>query len=109
MKQLFAVEVEATLYAIADDDSEAEKIIQSALDSDRYARDDVASGALLSAYEVVHPKHHLGVWRDSIPYGEEQDRTCQQVLDEWLEWERTRPRTQAELEAAGQLRLTDVL
>lgn len=102
--KLFEVDIESTLYVVAKDEDEAERVAQRAIETEHAAASDMALGATFEAYQVDSERHHLGDWRNSLPYGE-RSRTCQQILDEWVEWERTRPLTAAELEAAGQLRL----
>lgn len=96
-KKLFIVSVEQSIMVLASDEKEAEQV----------AKDEAGCGggiewndAMYSAYEGL-----LYGWGKSLPFGEHPDLTCAEIREAWNEYERTRPRTRAELEAAGQVPL----
>jgi len=98
-KRLFEVEISQTIFVLAQDESEAKEI----------AAEQASCGGNLEwtdAQCFAHKATGLPKdWRDAIPFGANNDETCEQVAEAWEEYERARPMTQAELEAAGQMRL----
>lgn len=73
MKRLYRVQVEWCFYAMAEDEIDARLLFRDAsddadcFDAAKYA--DEADRATLDSE-----------WRDSIPYGEKDDRTCEEIL-----------------------------
>lgn len=99
-KKLFAVEIEKTIFVLASHRHEAEEIAHEEAGCGGHLEWEGGDVFAIEAESV--PKD----WRNAIPFGlHKSDATCAQILEAWAEYEQTRPVTQAELEAAGQMRL----
>lgn len=101
-KRLYEVEITATLYVVARTERGAERVAAEALENGKV--EDLAMTACIEASVVNEVRHISGSWEDAYPFGG-NEKTCTQWVEDWDEYERTRPRTAAELEAAGQQRL----
>jgi hypothetical protein len=75
MKRLYQVHIEDTIMVMAEDEHSAE---EKALYAQRHEED--ADPDACIAFTVNDIKEVSAAWIDSIPYGEDQDRTCQQIL-----------------------------
>lgn len=75
MKQLYAVHIEDTIMVMAEDEHSAE---EKALYAQRHEVD--TDPDVYMAFIVSDIKEVPAAWVDSIPYGEDQDRTCKQIL-----------------------------
>jgi hypothetical protein len=98
------VDLEAMVYA--ETYAEAEAAANEAM-QDHISDDGVdVRGAVYCHRKPVTQARELGDWRDSLPYNSDDERTCLQVLESEYENAQRTPPTAAELEAAGQQRLT---
>lgn len=75
MKKLYEVEVTHTVYVVADSESEAETVALRGIadidDTPRVYPNEVTESTPVS----------LG-WRDSVPFGSDEQRTVGQILDD---------------------------
>ena len=72
---LYEVSVSYTSMVVADDPREAEQI------AEEHAREDLSNGADFSARGAVRePARIPPEWRGSIPWGESEDRTCEEIV-----------------------------
>jgi hypothetical protein len=95
-KRLYEVEVAVKVYVLADDAPEADEIATEAITSG----DVELSDGDMDTFEITDARHIAKKWRDSIPFG--GTFNCLTHFEERERYERERPRTQEELEAAGQ-------
>jgi hypothetical protein len=98
-KKLFEVQVEAVFYAVADDEAGAEQAILDAISSGDVTFDEPGD---LIAGQVTSFKGFDREWENARPFGDGGRETCGDLIRAWEEYERSRPRSAAELEAAGQ-------
>lgn len=73
MKRLYCVTVEHEMMVMAEDVAEAERL------GSRYAAGEEPSS--VAAYEVTRTNHLDGYARRSSPWGTDDDRTVQQIID----------------------------
>lgn len=103
-KRLFEVELTLTVYVAAEDAAEAERVAEDAHRAGEF--NDLIDAAYVcpAAAEVGDVRRIPSTWRTALPWAAESEYplTCAQTVEAWQEYERTRPRTRAELEAAGQ-------
>jgi DNA primase large subunit len=99
-KKLYEVEVKTVFYVAADSQEEAEEMAADAISMGDV---DLSDEREIEAWHVKDSMYIEKAWADVTPQG--GDKPCYEMADEWREYERTRPRTAEELEAAGQQRL----
>jgi hypothetical protein len=98
-----SVDLEAMVYA--DSYNEAVAAADEAM-QDHISDDGINVLGMVSCdHKPIKDARFLGDWRTSLPYNSDDDRTCQQILEDEADTEKRRPPTAAELEAAGQVRL----
>jgi len=73
MKKIFEVLIEKTIYVLADDEAEAE------LEAKTYETEE--EGDAISCREIRGVEQIPVSFRDSLPYGGEEDLTLQQILE----------------------------
>lgn len=73
MKKLYEVEVELTLYVMAESEGEAVDVAQSHADEEI---DNVPS----FNFSAIRPEHCLAGWKDIYPYGSDLDNTVGEIL-----------------------------
>jgi hypothetical protein len=91
MKKLFRSEIELTMFVVAEDEAEAWDLIRL------HARDEIDNiidGNLGDAtpYEVFNKQELDFNWQDSYPYGDNENKTCQEWLNKILEEKEERER-----------------
>ena len=103
-KRLYEVELTLTVYVAAGSGEEAERVADDAHRKGEF--DDLIDAAYVcpTAAEVGDVRRIPSTWRAALPYAADSEYglTCAQTVETRQEWERTRPRTLEELEAAGQ-------
>lgn len=72
MRKLFKVEIERTVMVMAEDEKEAERLALY------YEREEEAENTFLSVVKDL--SEVTDDWKESIPYGSEDDQTCEQLL-----------------------------
>lgn len=75
-KKLYKVEVSGVIYVYAKDDYDAECIARGAVRDETHNMEYWASGTVSRLASVDYD------WRNSIPYGEENDRSVQKILEQ---------------------------
>lgn len=75
MKTLYKVDVSGCVYVYADSILEAEDLAQDGVRDNEYSNLEY----FVSIPDAKDIKHDH--WHDCIPYGEEEDRTCEEILN----------------------------
>lgn len=101
-KKLFTVEIETEVVVLASDESEAEEIAKEQAGCGGNVDWNDADYTVQESDGWIPPD-----WTNAIPFGmgTTKQRTCEQILAAWKEYEAAQPPTAAELEALGQQRL----
>lgn len=73
-KKLYRVDVSFTLYVLADDSFGARDLAQ------QHVREESPDETY--ATEITDPLHIDSDWRNALPYGGDEDKTCLQILEE---------------------------
>jgi hypothetical protein len=96
-KKLYEIEVSTTVYVTADDAADAIDIAIEAIEHGNVEFD----RREIDAYQIRDPGRVMAEWRNAYPFGSSNE-TCDELARAWEKYERTRPSTAKELEAAGQ-------
>jgi hypothetical protein len=72
VKKLYRVEVSFVMFVLAEDDYRARDLAR------QYANDESPDEAF--ATQVLDPSHIDPEWRNALPYGGTDDKTCVQIL-----------------------------
>jgi len=105
-KELYTVEIERreTVVVLAEDEDDALKMAAELVkDTFTLSWDDTTYDA--EVIDVTEPYYIPAGWIKTEPYGGKRGATCEQMIELLKHYHATRPATQAELEAAGQMRL----